>query len=225
MRRQTAEHELRSRMRGPPAAADRPLSPTPFPQADRGSGGGKHQISCRRRPTVVAPKSKPESRGDVSPSRGLRLHPMEHEPPGLSADDDGVARLELAGQDALRQRVFQLVLDRTLERAGAVDRVEAGVAEQVEDRLVPVPECLPECRAPGGCFNPMPHRIGAAAARRVRPPPGSQAACAFTPWNTSRPDSVPTTMVSPGLNSPARIRCASGFSSWCWIARLSGRAP
>ena len=34
-----------------------------------------------------------------------------------------------------------------------------------------------------------------------------------------------TATVSSGPNSPARIRRASGFSSSCWIARLSGRAP
>ena len=36
---------------------------------------------------------------------------------------------------------------------------------------------------------------------------------------------APMRMVAPGRNSPPRMRCASGFSSWCWIARLSGRAP
>ena len=43
--------------------------------------------------------------------------------------------------------------------------------------------------------------------------------------NTSCPPSASTRTVSPLPNSPARIFCASGFSSCCWIARFSGRAP
>lgn len=34
-----------------------------------------------------------------------------------------------------------------------------------------------------------------------------------------------TRMVSPGPNSPLRMACASAFSSFCWMVRLSGRAP
>jgi len=45
------------------------------------------------------------------------------------------------------------------------------------------------------------------------------------PWNVSRSSSASTRMVSPGPKRPARISRASGFSSSCWIARLSGRAP
>src|SRR5690606_11765529 len=56
----------------------------------------------------------------------------EHQPAGLGVDMDGVAAAELAGQDLLRQRVLELGLDRALERARAVHRVEADVAEQVE---------------------------------------------------------------------------------------------
>jgi hypothetical protein len=41
----------------------------------------------------------------------------------------------------------------------------------------------------------------------------------------SSPPTVSTTMVSPGANSPARIRWASGFSMPCWMARFKGRAP
>ena len=39
------------------------------------------------------------------------------------------------------------------------------------------------------------------------------------------PSFTPTFTVSPGANSPASIFCASGFSMYCWMARLSGRAP
>ena len=42
---------------------------------------------------------------------------------------------------------------------------------------------------------------------------------------TRAPSFDVTRIVSPGPNSPARMRCASGFSSCCWIARFSGRAP
>ncbi len=54
-------------------------------------------------------------------------------------------------------------------------------------------------------------------------PPRRPAYAAY--WNTSWPPSVSTVMVSPPTNWPDRIRCASGFSSWAWIARFSGRAP
>src|SRR5690242_4534665 len=45
-------------------------------------------------------------------------------------DLDGVATDEFARQDLLRQRVFELRLDRALQRACAVHRIEADVAEQ-----------------------------------------------------------------------------------------------
>jgi len=47
-------------------------------------------------------------------------------------DLDRIARFVFAGQDLLRQRVFQPMLDGPFQRSGAVDRVEAGCAEQVE---------------------------------------------------------------------------------------------
>ena len=37
--------------------------------------------------------------------------------------------------------------------------------------------------------------------------------------------SISTRTTSPAPNRADRIACASGFSSCCWIARLSGRAP
>ena len=52
------------------------------------------------------------------------------------------------------------------------------------------------------------------------------AACSLTPFtNPSVSPSATTRMTSPGPKSPRRIRCASGFSNCCWIARFSGRAP
>src|SRR3546814_4523483 len=58
------------------------------------------------------------------------------------------------------------------------------------------------------------------ARRGPAPGPGNQA---FS--NTKCPPSASTRTVSPLPNSPARIFDASGFSSCCWIARLSGREP
>ena len=45
------------------------------------------------------------------------------------------------------------------------------------------------------------------------------------PENTSSPSAASTRIVSPGPNSAARIFWARPFSSFCWMARLSGRAP
>ena len=42
---------------------------------------------------------------------------------------------------------------------------------------------------------------------------------------SSSPSLAATAMVSPGPNSPDRIFCARAFSNFCWMARLSGRAP
>src|SRR5512135_3372034 len=55
--------------------------------------------------------------------------------PALGVDADRVAGLELAFENLLRKRIFQLLLDSALERTRAVNRIEADVAEQVE-RLV-----------------------------------------------------------------------------------------
>ena len=44
-------------------------------------------------------------------------------------------------------------------------------------------------------------------------------------WNLSEAPLTSTFTLSPSENSPDRIRLASGFSMYCWIRRLSGRAP
>src|SRR5688500_6381355 len=51
-------------------------------------------------------------------------------------DLDHVARCEIAHEDALRERVLELVLDRALQRPGAVHRIEPGFAELVARRIV-----------------------------------------------------------------------------------------
>ena len=43
--------------------------------------------------------------------------------------------------------------------------------------------------------------------------------------NTSLSPSTSTLITSPGKNRPARISCASGFSTWVWMERFNGRAP
>src|SRR5579883_2692640 len=58
--------------------------------------------------------------------------PAKLQVPAGGVHGDRVARLEAAFEDLLRQRVLELLLDRALERAGTVDRVETDVAEQVE---------------------------------------------------------------------------------------------
>src|SRR5688500_5196274 len=50
-------------------------------------------------------------------------------------DPDAGSRAELAAQDALRQRVLDLLLDRALERPRAVHRVVPRLAQELE-RLV-----------------------------------------------------------------------------------------
>src|SRR6185312_9094472 len=45
-------------------------------------------------------------------------------------DPDGVAADEFTREDLLRQRIFQLRLDRALQRARTVHRIETDVAEQ-----------------------------------------------------------------------------------------------
>src|SRR5688500_3897801 len=59
----------------------------------------------------------------------------EHQLPALGIHAYYISAAERAGQDLLRQRVLELLLERALERAGAVHRIEADVAQQVE-RLV-----------------------------------------------------------------------------------------
>lgn len=63
--------------------------------------------------------------------------------------------------------------------------------------------------------------------------PGDTGACGccdtdagdYALLKTSSPPWASTRMLSPLAYCPERIFWASGFSSWAWIARLSGRAP
>lgn len=50
---------------------------------------------------------------------------LEHDPPVHPIDMDEILGGEMSGEDFLRQRVFDLLLDGSFQRARAVDRVEA----------------------------------------------------------------------------------------------------
>ncbi len=58
--------------------------------------------------------------------------------------------------------------------------------------------------------------------------PTAAAGCYAGPGDLRKVKPSPATstvIASPGARSPAMIRWARGFSSCCWIRRLSGRAP
>src|SRR5207245_1625315 len=59
--------------------------------------------------------------------RGL----LERELAVLGVDHDRVALAELVLEQALRQRVLDLALDRALQRPGAVSRIPAGIRDQL----------------------------------------------------------------------------------------------
>ena len=61
-----------------------------------------------------------------SQSNHLRLHHLlEHDPPICHIAPDDVFRLEAAGENLLRQRVFDLLLDGSFQRPGTIERSEA----------------------------------------------------------------------------------------------------
>ena len=72
---------------------------------------------------------------DAAARSGGRLTPpalfslRERDLAAVRVDLDRVARREAAGEDLLRQRVLDLLLDRALQRPRAVDRVEAGLRD------------------------------------------------------------------------------------------------
>ena len=78
-------------------------------------------MGCRR-------IGKPSS---TIPSFRLGDH-RKHNPTVLGIGRDDIIGADLAGENVLRQAVFQILLDGALERAGAIDRIKTGLAEQVE---------------------------------------------------------------------------------------------
>src|SRR5690606_20342162 len=59
---------------------------------------------------------------------------LEHQAAVAHADSHPVAGAELPLQDVLRQRILDLLLDGPLERAGAVYRIEARLAQEIAGR-------------------------------------------------------------------------------------------
>jgi|UPI0006891539 hypothetical protein len=45
---------------------------------------------------------------------------------------DGISRREVSRQDLLGQRILEALLNDPLERPGALDRIEADIAQQVQ---------------------------------------------------------------------------------------------
>src|SRR6267142_25545 len=64
-------------------------------------------------------------RGALGGLLGRVLLGPEDDLPVLCIHEDGIALLELAGEQLLRERIQDLFLDRPLDRARSVDRVEA----------------------------------------------------------------------------------------------------
>src|SRR6202012_4076930 len=67
--------------------------------------------------------------------RGTLASLLEREFTAVHANADAVTGGELVAQNALRERVLDLLLDRALERPRAVHWIEAGLADQIT-RLV-----------------------------------------------------------------------------------------
>jgi len=84
--------------------------------------------------------------------------------------------------------------------------------------------------AEGGCATFSEQRVG--ASRNIRhcrfPLAAKRQSWSFAvPYfeNVKASPGASTLMVWPGVNSPARIFRARGFSISCWMRRLRGRAP
>ncbi len=98
----------------------------------RRAGGARTRLLDGGNGRLCPRAGKPGQGGDgrAAPAAVRRLGLREGQHHAVGVDHDGVAGAELAAEDAVRQRVLQLLLDRALERARAVHRVEADVAEQ-----------------------------------------------------------------------------------------------
>ena len=104
------------------------------PNASHGWGYGLHQ-----QPTLRAIRYA-DVRYGVLPSQSPAAHPnlrsslflAKHQLPAFRIHRDGIPGREPPLQDLARQRILQLLLHRALQRPGAIHRVEADVAEQVQ---------------------------------------------------------------------------------------------
>src|SRR5690606_3699229 len=72
----------------------------------------------------------------------------EHQMPGVRIHANRVARLEAPLENLPGKRILQLLLDRALERAGAVHRIEPDVSEQVQSLVRDLELELPLGQAP-----------------------------------------------------------------------------
>src|SRR5690606_33097819 len=135
----------------------------PRPSACRASPRATTRPSpAQRRPARLETATGSAWKNGDGVRRGRRARPCPNEPGsgspdsgdlgGFLAEDqavalgrhhDGVAGAELAGEDLLRQRVLQLLLDGALERPGAVDRVEADIAKQGQGAVLDAQADLP----------------------------------------------------------------------------------
>src|SRR5690606_32793449 len=111
-----------------------------------GSGCPAAIFRASRRPAATAATRTPRRRrrsrldsrsypgGSGRGARGLVL--LEVDDAVLHGHADRVARPEVALQDPLRERIFQLLLNRPLQRPSAVDRIVAGLREVLARRIV-----------------------------------------------------------------------------------------
>src|SRR5258708_24236455 len=81
-----------------------------------------------RSPSAHGPLNRGPASGRLS-GGGFFRRLVEQHPAATPVDVDRVLRREAAFEDALRERVLDLRLDRALERPRAVDRVEADLGE------------------------------------------------------------------------------------------------
>src|SRR5690554_1246564 len=103
---------------------------SPRPRAGRNAKAGHYGIP--RRGGQCAGRARSQC---VPAPRGRESGLVEAQAAATRIHADAVARAEAAFEDGPRQRVLDLLLDRPLERTGAIHRVEAGLGD-VRDRGV-----------------------------------------------------------------------------------------
>src|SRR3984957_10236100 len=82
---------------------------------------------------MVSPKGLSKLRLNEPRSRG---HLLEHKRAIAHGCADAAPRHEFALQDALGERIFDLLLDRALQRPRAVHRIKARLADEVARLIV-----------------------------------------------------------------------------------------
>ena len=87
-----------------------------------------HARSSAIQTNVIQTSMIPTSASNERGSGARNLGAAESQLAAFGVDLDHICTAELTGQDGLRKRVFDLLLDRALERAGPVDWIEADIA-------------------------------------------------------------------------------------------------